>query len=145
MNTGRDAKVSVLVDAAPEKVWEALTDPKLVKEYLFGTEVEERIGKPGSQIRYRGVWQGKAYEDKGEILQVEPGRLIASTFFSALSGLEDSPENYKVVRYELQPQGNGTLLTVVQENNSSEEEASHSEENWKIVLDGLKKLVEGQK
>ena len=61
---------------------------------------------------------------------------------TALSGLTDTPENYKTVRYELEPAGSGTRLTITQDNNATEEEARHSAENWKMVLDGLKKLVE---
>jgi uncharacterized protein YndB with AHSA1/START domain len=97
----------------------------------------------GSPITYAGEWQGKAYEDKGKILQVEPEKLLVSTFWSSLSGVPDVPENYKTVRYELSPAGSGTKLTIIQDNNATQEEANHSEQNWKMVLDGLKKLVEG--
>jgi hypothetical protein len=31
---------------------------------------------------------------------------------------------------------------VTQDNNASQEEADHSEENWRTVLDGIKKLLE---
>jgi uncharacterized protein YndB with AHSA1/START domain len=136
------AQATVTINAPPSKVWQALTEPALIKQYLFGTEVttDWRVGSP---ITYTGEWQGKAYEDKGKILQVEPGKLLVSTFWSSLSGLPDVPENYKTVRYELSPAGEGTRLTITQDNNTTQEEATHSEQNWKMVLDGLKKLVEG--
>ena len=76
-------------------------------------------------------------------MQLEPGKLIVSTFWSSLSGLPDAPENYKTVRYELSSEGSVMRLTIIQDNNDSEEEARHSEENWKMVLDGIKNLVEG--
>lgn len=136
------AKVTTTIDAPPSKVWDALTEPALIKRYLFGTEVTTDW-KVGSPITYRGEWQGKAYEDKGKILEIEPGKRLASTFWSALAGLPDAPENYKTVRYELSPQGDGTRLTITQDNNASQEEASHSEQNWQTVLDGIKKLLEG--
>ena len=97
----------------------------------------------GSPITYKGTWQGKAYEDKGKVLQVEPGKLLVSTFWSSLSGVPDIPESYKTVRYEMASEGSGTRLTIIQDNNDSQEEASHSEQNWKMVLDGIKKLIEG--
>ncbi len=97
----------------------------------------------GSPVTYKGTWEGKAYEDKGSVLQIEPGKIIVSTFWSSLSGLPDIPENYQTVRYELSAGGDGTRLTITQDNNASQEDANHSEQNWKMVLEGMKKLVEG--
>jgi uncharacterized protein YndB with AHSA1/START domain len=136
------AKTTIDTKASTSQVWDALTKPDLIKQYLFGTEVttDWQVGSP---IIYRGIWNGKAYEDKGKVLQVEPGKLLVSTFWSSLSGVPDMPENYQTVRYELSAQGDGTRLTLIQDNNKSQEEASHSEQNWKMVLEGLKKLLEG--
>ncbi len=136
------AKATVIIHAPASKIWDALTKPELIKQYLFGTDVTSDW-QVGSPIRYKGVWQGKPYEDKGKVLQFQPYKLIVSTFWSSLSGLPDSPENYKTVRYELSPDGSGTRLSLTQDNNASEEEARHSEQNWKMVLDGIKKMVEG--
>ncbi len=135
------AKASIRINAPASKVWDALTRPELIKQYLFGTQVttDWQVGSP---ITYRGVWQGKPYEDKGNVLEIVPEKRIVSTFWSALSGLEDRPENYKTVRYELSGEDSGTILTVTQDNNASEEEATHSEQNWKMVLEGIKKLLE---
>lgn len=135
------AKATITVNAPASRVWDALTLPDLIKQYLFGTKVttDWRVGSP---ITYTGTWEGKTYEDKGKILQIEPGRLLVSTFWSALSGLPDLPENYKTVRYELSTDGSGTRLTITQDNNADQEEANHSGENWKMVLDGIKKLLE---
>ena len=135
------AKASIEVQAPASKVWEALTRPELIQQYLFGTQVVTDW-QAGSPITYKGVWQGKPYEDKGKVLQVEPGKLLVSTFWSSLSGEADIPENYKTVRYELSATGGGTTLTILQDNNASQEEAEHSEQNWKLVLEGIKKLLE---
>ena len=135
------AKASTTIHAPASKVWNALTDPTLIKEYLFGTNVTTDW-KVGSPITYNGEWQGKAYEDKGRILQVEPEKLLVSTFWSALSGLPDVPENYQTVRYELSSNGNETTLNLIQDNNATQEAADHSSENWRMVLDGLKNLLE---
>jgi uncharacterized protein YndB with AHSA1/START domain len=135
------AKASINIQVPAPKVWEALTRPELIKQYLFGTQVSTDW-QVGSSITYKGVWQDKPYEDKGKVLQVEPGKLLVSTFWSSLSGEPDLPENYKTVRYELSPAGEGTKLTIIQDNNASQEEANHSEQNWKMVLEGIKKLLE---
>jgi uncharacterized protein YndB with AHSA1/START domain len=142
MNQRFIAKAEVRINAPAARVWEALTKPELIKQYLFGTEVATDW-QVGSRITYRSVWQGKAYEDKGEVLRVEPEKLLVSTFWSSFSGLPDAPENYKTVMYELSAEGGTTRLAVTQDNNSSQAEADHSEQNWRLVLGKLKELVEG--
>ena len=135
------AQTSITINAPASKVWDALTNPQLIKQYLFGTEVttDWQVGSP---ITYKGVWEGKPYEDKGKVLQIEPGKLLVSTFWSAFSGKPDVPENHQTVRYELSAEDGGTRLTIIQDNNASQEEADHSEQNWKTVLEGMKKLLE---
>jgi len=142
MNNPFISKTSTTINTPISKVWDALTKPHIIKQYLFGTEVttDWQVGSP---ITYKGLWNGKAYEDKGKVVQIEVEKLLVSTFWSSLSGLPDVPENYKTVRYELTADGNGTRLTITQDNNESQEDANHSEQNWKMVLDGLKKLLEG--
>jgi len=141
MNNAYISKASTIINTSTSKVWDALTKPELIKQYMFGTEVitDWQVGSP---ITYKGIWDGKAYEDKGKVLQIEIEKLLVSTFWSSLAGLPDIPENYKTVRYELVPEDNGTRLTITQDNNDSQEEATHSEQNWKMVLDGMKKLLE---
>ena len=141
MNKTLIAKATININVPTSKVWDALTKPDLIKQYMFGTQVTTDW-KVGSPITYKGEWNGKAYEDKGKVLQVEPGKLLVSTFWSSLSGLTDIPENYKTVSYELSAEGRGTNLTITQDNNDSQEEANHSEQNWKMVLEGIKKLLE---
>jgi uncharacterized protein YndB with AHSA1/START domain len=142
MNKTFTSKSMIAINAPASKVWDALIKPELIKQYLFGTEVttDWRVGSP---ITYKGEWEGKTYEDKGKVLQIEKEKLLVSTFWSSLSALADIPENYKTVRYELSADNKGTRLTITQDNNNSQEEADHSGQNWKMVLEGIKKLVEG--
>lgn len=135
------ATASTVINAPTSKVWEALTKPELIKQYLFGSEVVTDW-KVGSPIVYKGMWEGKPFEDKGKILQVEPEKLLVSTHWSPLSGVPDAPEYYHEVRYELAQENNGTRVTILQDNNASKEEAEHSEQNWRMVLEGMKKLLE---
>jgi len=136
------ARATITINAPASTVWQALTDPQLIKQYLFGTNVTTDW-KVGSPITYRGVWEGKAYEDKGKILEIKAEKLLVSTYWSGMSGIPDLPENYQTVRYELSPEGSGTRLTIIQDNNDTQESADHSAQNWKMVLDGMKKLLEG--
>jgi uncharacterized protein YndB with AHSA1/START domain len=136
------AKATTTIHAPASKVWAALTKPSLIKQYLFGTDVisDWRVGSP---ITYEGEWEGKPFEDKGEILKIEPEKLLMSTHWSPLSGVPDRPENYHTVTYTLSERGDSTEVTITQDNNSTQEEKVHSEKNWKTVLDGMKSLLEG--
>jgi uncharacterized protein YndB with AHSA1/START domain len=135
------AEAKTTIHAPASKVWEAITKPELIKQYLFDTDVISNW-KVGSPITYRGEWQGKSFEDKGKILEFEPGRRLRSTHWSPLSGVPDTPENYHTVTYELLEKDGSTDVRISQDNNANEEERMHSERNWKTVLDGMKKLLE---
>lgn len=130
------------INASPSEVWAALTDPDQIKEYMFGSQVVTDW-KQGSTIIWQGVYEGKEYQDKGEILAIEPDRLLRVSHFSPLSGQPDVPENYHTLTYELSETTGGTHISLSQDNNASEEEAEHSRGMWTSLLDGLKKMVEG--
>jgi len=136
------AKATTTINASASRVWEALTNPKLIKQYLFGAEVISDW-KEGSPIIYKGIYEGKTYEDKGSVLKVEHEKLLLITHWSPLSGSPDTPENYHKVSYELAVENGNTNLTITQDNNSSEEEREQNAKFWKMVLDGMKKLLEG--
>lgn len=135
------AKASVTVNASPERVWEALTNPKDIKQYLFGTDARSDW-KEGSAVTYTGEWEGKKYEDKGTVIKSIPNQLLHTTYYSSMSGKEDKPENYSDVIYRIDTAGGKTVLTITQNNNADEKSRDHSQENWGTVLQGLKKVVE---
>lgn len=135
------AKTTVNIEAPPAKVWEALTNPDLIKQYFYGTNAESDW-QEGSEILYKGEWQGKTYVDKGTILKMIPEKLFQHTYLSSFSELEDAPENYANIIYELDEENGSTLLTVKQENIASEELRQQSEQNWKQVLNDMKELLE---
>ena len=141
--TSRVATAEAEIEAPPSKVWRALTDPEQIQKYMFGSRVETDW-KPGSQITWKGEYEGKKYEDKGEILEVVQERRLKVTHFSPLSGEEDAPENYHTLVYELTENNGTTRVSLSQDNNPSAEAAEHSRENWEKMLAGLKKVVEGQ-
>jgi uncharacterized protein YndB with AHSA1/START domain len=129
------------VNAKPDEVWSALTDPDSIEQYMFGSRVETDW-KEGSPIVWKGEYEGKSYEDRGEILEVEPPRRLKMTHFSEMSGDDDRPENYHTVLYELEDNGQMTRVRLTQDNNKTAEAAEHSQTNWEKMLTGLKEVVE---
>ncbi len=133
--------VTETINVPAAKVWAALTTPEIIKKYFFGSDAKSDW-KVGSPLIYSGSWQGKTYEDKGKILALEPDKLLKHTYWSSMSGIEDKPENYVTVTYELAEKDGKTEISVTQDNIPSEEMKVHSAENWKKVLKGMKELLE---
>jgi uncharacterized protein YndB with AHSA1/START domain len=135
------ARASTKIRAPVAKVWEALVNPEKIKLYMFGTTVASSW-KEGSPITWKGEWEGRAYEDKGKILQMKPERILRYTHFSPLTGEPDKPENYHTITIELSSQGDATSISLIQDKNPTEKARQHSEKNWTMMLSGLKKLLE---
>jgi len=144
MTEGYVATSSIIIDASPERVWFVITDPAAVKEFMFGTDVvtDWAVGSP---IRWRGVWQGNVYEDKGQILEFEPGRRLVMTHFSPLTGQEDVPANYHTLTWTVDGvdgAADSTQLTLAQDNNDTAEAAAHSKAMWDSLVQSVKSIAE---
>jgi uncharacterized protein YndB with AHSA1/START domain len=139
--TGHVATARTEIQAPPERVWDAMTDPAQVADYMMGSQVESDY-VPGSPITWSGQWEGKPYQDKGEVLQAEPGRLLEVTHYSPLTGAADVPENYHTVRYELQSSDDVTTVTLTQDGCADAEQAEQFSQSWQGMLEGMKKVAE---
>lgn len=132
---------SIEINATVEQVWDALVNPDKIKQYLFGTETSSNW-QAGSPITFKGEWEGKSYEDKGTILEIDRPRLLKYSYWSSMSGKEDKPENYVNVTYRVQAGNGSSILTISQDGIKSEPELEHMDENWGHVLQAIKKVVE---
>lgn len=142
--TDHVAYATTTIAAPAEKVWKALTDPAMIKQYMMGATVASDW-KVGSPITWKGEMKGKPFEDKGRIQRIEPGKLMEYTHFSPMSGEPDVPESYHLVTIKLSPDGDGTRVDLDQTKNATDDARKHSEENWSQMLAGMKKVVEGGK
>jgi uncharacterized protein YndB with AHSA1/START domain len=142
MPRGFEATRTLRIAAPPSRVWATLTEPDLVREYMHGTNMATSwtVGEP---ITWAGEWQGKSYLDKGTVLEVDPIQHLRYTHWSPMGGSEDRPENYQTVSFDLAADGDGTRLSLTQDNNPSQAEAeAMAENNWGPMLDGLKATAE---
>jgi uncharacterized protein YndB with AHSA1/START domain len=139
------AGVERVVHASAAKIWMALTSQASLKQFFFGAEVLTDW-KVGSPIRMKGEFNGKPYEDKGEIIAFEPQTRLSFSHWSAMSGAADTPENYHIVSFDLAPDGEGTKVILTQANlvgGVTAADMAHRaeyEKNWSSVLDGLEKI-----
>ncbi len=141
MNDTLILKTSISLSATKAKVWDALTTPDQIKKYFFGTDAVSDW-KVGSPLIFKGVWEGKEYEDKGFILELEKDKFFKYSYWSSFSGTDDLPQNYANVSYALLEESGKTILTITQDGIKTKEQLVHSETNWKAILENLKKLLE---
>jgi uncharacterized protein YndB with AHSA1/START domain len=132
---------SITINAPAEKVWTAITEPDLRKKWFFGVETETDW-QEGSSIVHRGEWEGRPYEDKGEIKIFEPGHRLLHTHWSPMSGRPDAPENYESILYALIELNGATEVGITEDNLAGDEEKALSDEKWRAALAELKRVAE---
>lgn len=133
---------SIEINAEPSKVWNALTNPEIIKEYLFGTETISDW-KAGSEIMFQGEFEGYKYCDKGVIQEIVLNELLSYSYWSGFSGLEDKPENYSLVTYNLSSiDNNKTKFTWTQKGYANEQSYQHSENGMEEFLQKIKDIIE---
>lgn len=140
MQTHYKIQSETKINASLEKVWEALTNPVIVRKYFFGTELITDW-KVGSDIYFQGEWEGQKYKDRGKVLEYIENKKLTYSTLSNWSGKEDKLENYLIVTYEVKPNENKTELIITQ-TNYDEEKARQSEKNWAMLIEEMKKTIE---
>lgn len=134
------AQASRLIPADPQAVWETLTSREGMKAYMLGADVETdwRVGGP---IVMRGQYDGKAFEDRGEVRSYEPQRRLSYTHRSGGHG----PEH--LVTIEVAPRDGGAEVTIIQSNtdgavtDADRQHRADYEKTWAMMLEGLEKAV----
>ena len=147
--TGLVVQNSIRINARASKVWDALTNPEQTKKYMFGCETVSDW-KKGSPLLWKGSYEGKEMVFvKGIIADIYPGSFLAYTTIDPNSAIEDIPENYLTVTYELTTENGQTILTVTQgdyrtvaDGERRYQESSNNGEGWNPILIEIKKLVE---
>ncbi len=138
---GDVARAGVEIDAGRDAVWSALTDPGTIADWMMGAQVSTdwRVGSP---ITWRGEMDGRAFEDKGEVLEVDAPNRLSVTHYSPLMGQADAPENYHTIVYMLSGGDGPTTLALTQDGNDSAEQAEQFSATWQGMLESLKSVVE---
>jgi len=135
-----DSIVTILAPA--NKVWLALTVPDLVKQWQYGSDLLT-TWEPGTPIVFRNEWNGHTFEQKGTVLEFTAGSRLKYSLFVARPDLQDIPEHYFFMTYELTENGEGTSLLFRQEDpRPSPPNESAAGEEGPDVLSLLKELVE---
>lgn len=134
---GAMAVFEIYIKTTPERLWEAITDPKLRATYSFGVETHSDW-KTGSS--YLSSVPGAVDIVRGENLEVDrPRRLVQS--FTALWSDEVKAAGPSRVTWEITPVGDSCRLTVVHDRLAADANPELYG-GWPMVLSGLKTLLE---
>jgi uncharacterized protein YndB with AHSA1/START domain len=95
---GTEVRFERRLEASPERVWRALTNPQELGGWLAPAEIDLRVG--GSV-----VLKFEDGDERGTILELREPEVIAYTWNE---GKTDS-----LVRFELEPDGSGTRLQLL--------------------------------
>jgi len=133
---GGTAVFEVYIKTTPERLWEAITDPRLRAKYSFGVETHSEW-TPGSEYKSGAPGVDIA---AGENIEVDPPRLLVQTF-NALWSEEVKAEGPTRITWEIEPVGTSCRLTVTHDGlppNANPELYG----GWPMILSGLKTLLE---
>ena len=137
---------AIIIKAPPATVWNTLTNPELMKDWMGESELELEIitdWKVGNPLIIKG-FHHIHFENKGTVLQFEPNKVLQYNYLSSLSQLPDKPENYSIIRFRLAPAEDHTLLTLTISNFPTETIFKHVDFYWRATIEILKKLIEEQ-
>lgn len=134
---------TISIDAPAAKVWDALTIPALMKQWMLDTELEIESGwEEGSPIIFRGDLHDSLFENRGVILKFRPHKIFEYSYLSNLSRLPDEPGNHCVITFTLNNLDGQTILELKLRNFVAETSYEHANFYWTTTLGILKKFVE---
>jgi uncharacterized protein YndB with AHSA1/START domain len=137
---------SIEIEASPERVFEAWTDPEQLVAW-WGDDQTYRTTGWENELRVGGKWvaRGKALDGsqfsvEGEYLRYDPPKHLSFTWKGSY---DDSPGS-TVVELEFTPTATGTLLTVRHRDFGSDQSAEGHKKGWQRVFGWMKNYVEAR-
>ena len=129
-------------NAAPGKVWRAITEPEMLKQWMapgdaFKVPVAETDVRVGG--RYHIVMHapdGEVHDVSGVYREIVPNKKLVYTW-----AWKSTPERQSVVTIELRAAGSGTEFTLRHEQFADEEARDKHQQGWTGCLARLEKIV----
>lgn len=139
----------MFVNAGPEVVWKALTDPELTKLYMQGW-MGLSSWKPGTPLRWMEKQDGQQVEQaQGTVMESLPARRLRYTCYKPSSGLPDEPASYTTVDITLEVDRDGRTRLHLWHGDfaglpNDVRRAREAGRTWVEALVGLKRVAEEQ-
>ena len=134
---GAMAVFEIYIKTTPERLWEAITDPKLRAKYSFGVETRSDWTAGSS---YTAAVPGVVDIAAGENLEVEPPRRLVQSF-NALWSDDVKAAGTSRVTWEIEQVEDSCQLTVTHDQ-LPEDANPELYGGWPMILSGLKTLLE---
>ena len=137
------------IATTPEKVWQALVDTEVTREYWGDpastgpTRVNVSDWKPGSRWEHRRNDDSGIVDITGEVVESSPPRRLVVTW-ARPAEVEDKDKHSRVT-YDIEPHGGDGLvrLTVTHEDLAKDAKMlAGISSGWPMVLSNLKTLLE---
>jgi len=135
MTTMRSVVIEREMPYPPERIWRALTDGSLIKEWLMDNDFQPAVGH---SFKFRSTpvpnWNGVI---DSKVLVVEPNKQLSYSWGSL--GLES------VVTWTLTPTHAGTHVRMEHSGFGADQEAAYKGANygWQKFIGGLERVVAG--
>jgi uncharacterized protein YndB with AHSA1/START domain len=138
MTTDGRREIELDIAASPDKVWQAMTDPELTRQYFYGTDIlsDWTVG-----ARWTSESEGQVSLE-GEIVEIDPPRRLVQTFHVS----DDDPANLdapSTVTWELSATVGGTHLRLVHDG-QGQATMDYTDGGWEYILEGLKSVAESE-
>jgi uncharacterized protein YndB with AHSA1/START domain len=132
------AVYEIFIKTTPERLWEAITDPKLRAKYSFGVETNSDWSEGSS---YKSSVPGVIDIAEGENVEVDPPRRLVQSF-TALWSDEVKGEGASRVTWEIEPVGDDSCRLTVTHDQLKKGANPELYGGWAMILSGLKTLLE---
>ena len=129
----------IYIRTTPERLWEALTDGELTKQYYYASEIRSDL-QVGSPFQYFDAEDTLLLD--GQVLESDPPRRLVTTF-SALWGPEVAADPPSRLTWEIEPMGEACRLRMIHSELAPDSATAHEVGGgWSHILSGLKTLLE---
>ena len=127
----------IYIQATPERVWEAITDPEQRAVYNFGAAMQGEV-RSGAPFEMRA---GKEFVlGEGRTLEADPPRRLVQTMIAYFSD-EAKAEGESRITWEVEPVADSCRVTVIHDQ-MREGACDQLYGGWPMVLSGLKTWIE---
>lgn len=138
---------SVPINSNPASVWEFLTKPELMKEWMGNPEMNVEVitdWKVNSPIFINAFLHTK-FESKGFVLKYDKEKTLSYSQLASISQLPEKSENYHILEFILNPFDNQTNLTINITNFPTVAIRKHLEFYWRTTILVIKTAIESKK
>ncbi len=130
------------LDAAPGKVWRAITEPEMLKKWMAPSD-DFKIPVAEAELRVGGRYHiimnapdGQVHDVSGAYREIVPNKKLVYTW-----AWKSTPERESIVTIELRAAGSGTELTLKHEQFADAEARDRHQQGWMGCLARLEKAV----